>query len=316
MKMPKMTIQRAGLIVLFLTAAAFGQTGPQFEVASIKKAEPLNANLVMSGNLHIGMTVDAAMVNIKSLSLAEMLRVAYKVQTFQISGPEWLNAERFDVIAKMPAGATRDQVPQMIQALLADRFKLTLHRSTTEQPVYALVVTKSGKLKESPPDTDTPATSSDGAAAPLAPTPTDGGAQVRAVATSNAGGVVSTASINGNMKMVPSDNGMRLEITKMNTIGMVEMLGRFVDRPIVDMSELKGRYDLTLDVGLEDLLNLARSQGVAVPMRRADAAGAASVPGSSSVFAAIQQYGLKLEPRKAPIELLVVDHVEKTPTEN
>ena len=313
--MPKITIQIAGLSVLLVTAA-FGQTGPQFEVASIKKAEPLNANLVMSGNLHIGMTIDAAMVNIKSLSLAEMLRVAYKVQTFQISGPEWLNAERFDVIAKMPAGATRDQVPQMIQALLADRFKLTLHRSTTEQPVYALVVTKSGKLKESPPDTDTPATSSDGAAAPLAPTPTDGGAQVRAVATSNAGGVVSTASINGNMKMVPSDNGMRLEITKMNTIGMVEMLGRFVDRPIVDMSGLKGRYDLTLEVGMEDLLNLARSQGVAVPMRRAEGAGAASVPGSSSVFAAIQQYGLKLEPRKAPVELLVIDHVEKTPTEN
>jgi uncharacterized protein (TIGR03435 family) len=308
-------IPRVSLSLLFVTAAAFAQTAPTFEVASIKKAEPLSVNMVMSGQMHIGLTIDAAMVNFKSMSLTEMLRYAYKVQTFQVSGPEWLNAERFNIIAKMPPGATRDQIPQMVQALLADRFKMVLHRSTTEQAVYALVVMKGGpKLKESPPDDTPPPAITDGAAAPQAPAPTDGGAQVRAVATSDSSGTVNTASVNGNSKMVPRENGMRLEWTKMNTTGMVELLGRFVDKPIVDMTELKGRYDLTLDIGLEDLINLARAQGINVPIPR-DTSRAAE-PGASSVFSAIQQYGLKLEPRRAPIELLVIDHVEKTPTEN
>ena len=310
------TFSRMSVSLLFITAMAFGQGGPAFEVASIKKAEPLSVNAVLSGQMKIGMTIDAAMVNINSLSLKELLRAAYKVQTFQVSGPDWLGTERFNITAKMPAGATRDQVPAMIQALLADRFGLTLHRSTTEQPVYALLVMKGGpKLKESPAD-DAAATPPAGSpAAPQAPTPTDGSAQVRASAMSNAGGIINTASINGNSRMVPSDSGMRLELTKMNTTGMVEMLGRFVDRPIVDMTDLKGRYDLTLDVGVEDMLALARAAGMSIPVRGVDGARA-SEPGSSSVFAAVQQYGLKLEPRKAPIELLVVDHVERTPTEN
>jgi len=94
------------------------------------------------------------------------------------------------------------------------------------------------------------------------------------------------------------------------------LLSRFVDRPVLDMTELKSKYDLTLEVPLEEVLNLARSQGVNVPFRPSADAGRASEPGTGSIFAAIQQFGLKLEPRKAPIELLVIDHVEKTPTEN
>jgi len=302
---------------LFVTASAFAQTAPAFEVASIKRAEPLSVNAMFSGQMKIGMTVDAAMVRINAMSVAEMMRGAYKVKSFQISGaPEWLNAERFNITAKMPPGATRDQVPEMLQALLADRFKLTFHRSTTEQSVYALVVLKSGvKLKESPPDDNAAGASSGAPAAPLAPTPTDGGAQVRVGVSSDTSGTINSASVNGNTKMVPRENGMRLELTKMNATGMVELLGRFVDRAIVDDTNLKGRYDLTLDVGFEDMLALARGAGMAVPIPRGDSTGA-SEPGTSSVFAAIQPYGLKLEPRKAPIELLIIDHVEKTPTEN
>jgi uncharacterized protein (TIGR03435 family) len=309
-------LRRVSLSLLFVAAAALAQTTPAFEVASIKKAEPLSAAAVMSGNLHIGMTVDAAMVNIRSMSLNELLRIAYKVKTYQISGPGWLGTDRFDITAKMPPGATRDEISQMMQGLLADRFQLTLHRSTTEQPVYVLVVMKSGlKLKESAPEDDAPSATPNAPAAPLAPTPADGGAQVRAIATSNANGVVSTSSINGNMKMVPIENGMRMELTKMNTTGITELLARFVDHPVLDMTDLKGRYDLNVDIGLEDMLNLARSQGVSVPVRGAES-GHATDPGASSVFSAIQQYGLKLEPRRAPIDLLIIDHVEKTPTEN
>jgi uncharacterized protein (TIGR03435 family) len=293
-------------------ATAYAQAPLSFEVASIKKAEPLSVNLAMSGKMNLGMVIDNAQVDIKSMALAELMRVAYKVKPFQISGPEWLPAERYTITAKMPAGATRDQVPEMLQSLLAERFKLAFHRETKEQNVYALTVMKSGlKLQESPDDSAPAATG--GPAAPLAATPTDGGAQVRAAVTSDASGTVNSSSINGNIKMVPRENGMRIEVTKMNASGMVDLLSRFVERPVVDMTDLKSRYDLTLDVGFGDMLALARAAGMNIPIQ---APPGAMDPGNSAVFTAIQQYGLKLEPRKAPIDMLIIDHVEKTPTDN
>jgi len=299
--------------LLFVTAA-FGQTPLSFEVASVKKAEPLSVNMAMSGKMNLGMVIDNAQVTVKSMSIAELMRVAYKVKPFQISGPEWLPAERYSITAKMPPGATRDQVPEMLQSLLAERFKLAFHRETKEQSVYALTVMKSGlKLQESAPDEGAAGTGPGGPAAPLAPTPSDGGAQVRAQVTSDSGGSVNSSSINGNIKMLPRENGMRIDVTKMNATGMVDLLWRFLDHPIVDATDLKGRYDFTLDVGFGDMLALARAAGMNVPIQ---APPGAMDPGNSSVFTAIQQYGLKLEPRKAPINMLIIDHVEKTPSDN
>lgn len=302
---------RVSASLVFVTASAFAQNPVTFEVASVKKAEPLSVNLAMSGKMNLGMTIDNAQVNIKSMSLAELMRVAYKIKTFQITGPEWLNAERYTVSAKMPAGSTREQVPEMIAGLLAERFKLTFHRTNKEQAVYALVVLPSGlKMKESATDDATPGTG--GPAAPLAPAPTDGGAQVRVNVASDASGNINTASPNGSMKMLPRENGMRIEATKMNSTGMTELLGRFLERPVIDMTGLTGRYDFSLDVGFEDMIQLAKAAGMAIPIQ----APAPAEPGSSVVFTAIQPYGLKLDPRKAPIEMLVIDHVEKTPTDN
>jgi uncharacterized protein (TIGR03435 family) len=282
-------------------------------VASVKKTEPLSVNSVMSGQMNLGMTIDNAQVNVKSMSLAELMRVAYKVKPYQISGPEWLPAERYTISAKMPSGSNRDQIPEMMQALLADRFKLALHRTTKEQSVYALVVMPSGlKLSESAPDDPAPGGPSSGPATPGAAAPTDGSAQIRVNVTSDSTGRVSTVGPNGTMKMVPRENGMRVELTKMTAAGMVDVLGRFVERPVIDMTDLKGRYDLNLDVGFEDMLAMARAAGMNIPIQ----APSAETPGSSAVFTAIQQYGLKLEPRKAPIDMLIIDHVEKMPTEN
>jgi len=189
---------------LFVTFGAFAQTPLSFEVASVKKAEPLSVNLVMSGKMNLGMVIDNAQVNIKSMSIAELMRVAYKVKPYQVSGPEWLTAERYTITAKMPAGTTRDQVPEMMQALLAERFKLAFHRETKEQSVYALTVMKSGlKLQESPSDDAAPAASG-GPATPQGAAPTDGSAQVRVNVTSDAGGTVQQASPNGNGTTLPA----------------------------------------------------------------------------------------------------------------
>src|SRR5205814_5568237 len=72
-------------------------------------------------------------------------------------GPDSMKSQRFDILAKMPEGATKEQVPEMLQALLAERFQLKVHRENREQSIYALVVGKGGpKLKEAAPDPETP----------------------------------------------------------------------------------------------------------------------------------------------------------------
>src|SRR5215467_6333870 len=109
-------------------AAAFGQTPAAklaFEVASIKPAAPLDPAKIKAGQAHVGMKIDAARVDIGFLSTADLIRVAYKLKSYQLTAPDWMNgmaAQRWDIMAKMPPGANKDQVPEMIQALLADRF--------------------------------------------------------------------------------------------------------------------------------------------------------------------------------------------------
>src|SRR5262249_6061878 len=109
----------------------------------------------------------------------------------------------------------------------------------------------------------------------------------------------------------------KFEGKKLTMSGLAETLGRFTDRPIVDMTELKGNYDFTLEFTAEDyramLIRSAIAAGVALPP---EALRALEVSSGDSLLAAVQMLGLKLEPRKAPVDVLVIDHVEKTPTEN
>ncbi len=307
---------RISASLVLAAGAAMGQTaapGPAFEVASVKPAAPLDRSQILSGQMHIGMKIDAARVDIGGMSLADLIRVAYRVKPYQVSGPDWMTAERFDVLAKMPEGATREQVPEMLQALLAERFKLAVHRESKEHAVYALVVGKGGpKLKESAPGADAPA----GGDAPAAlDVSVSGRGENTQVSISS--GQIGTA----HMSMGP--NGiMRLEAPKMNMAALADLLSRFFDRPVVDLTGLKGTYQVALDLSMEDLRNAARTIGMMGPGMGGGREGtrppsdAASDPGGLSIFAAVQQLGLKLEPRKEPLDLIVIDHLEKTPTEN
>jgi uncharacterized protein (TIGR03435 family) len=305
----------AGLALV--VGSAYGQTpvaAPSFDVASIKPAGPLNPMMIKSGQMRIGMKIDKARVDIGSLSLADLIRIAYRVKPYQVSGPDWMAAERFNVQATIPEGASPEQVPEMLQALLAERFKLTMHRESKEHSMYALVVGKTGhKLKESPPDP--------GDATPAEPG--DGKSQVRINGSMEGKGVVVTGGPGGPTRMSMGPGGMmHMEAAKMTLAALADMLSRFVDRPVVDMTELKGNYQVALDFAMEDLRNMARTAGVMIPGPAAGGDGgnspanAASDPSGSSIFASMQQLGLKLEPRKAPVALIVIDHLEKTPTEN
>src|ERR1051326_6461347 len=137
-----------------VVAGTLAQTAPrpEFEVASIRPAAPITN---LQGKTRIGMRVDAGRMEYSFGSLRDLIRTAWRLKDYQVQAPGWLADARFDIAAKLPDGASIDQTPEMLQALLAERFKLEVHHETREHPVYALVVAKNGpKLTASAPDAD------------------------------------------------------------------------------------------------------------------------------------------------------------------
>jgi uncharacterized protein (TIGR03435 family) len=307
-------------VALLLAAGPLLAQAPSFEVASVKPSEPITPAMLASGKLHAGMKIDGKRVDIGNFGLMQLICKAYDVKAYQVTGPSWLKTvglagQRFDIIANLPEGATKEQVPQMLQALLAERFKLVVHRETKDQAVYALVVGR-GRLmiEESQP----PAASPDGAA----PNPAVTGSSSVSISQTKGGAVVSDGA-GKQHKMTPSPDGksMRFEIWGATLAELAEGLSPMVDHPIVDKTGLTGKYHVTLDISMQELLSIARAAGAAVPAGEGggDAskpAELASDPGGSSLFTSIQTLGLKLEPRKSPMPFIVVDSVEKMPTEN
>jgi uncharacterized protein (TIGR03435 family) len=313
-------LQRILPVILLSAAATFAQTAPkpQFEVATIKPAGPLDPAAIRAGKLHVGMQIDKARVDIGFLSLADLIQTAFKLKQHQFVVPDWAKNERFDIVAKIPEGGTKEQVPEMLQALLIERFGLKFHKESREQNVFALVVAKGGhKMKESSAEPDAPLPDDKGGN-----TIQFGGGQMRQSGNSF---TVKTADQPGTMKMTMVDGKMRMESTKAKMENLAEMVTRFVGKPVVDMTELTGMYDIAIELSMAELMNVARAQGVPVPAmppggapggdaRPADAASDPSAGGS--IFTSIQALGLKLEPRKTPFDTMIVDKLEKTPTEN
>jgi len=125
-------------------------SGSRFEVASIKSAPPVGS----TGGQR-GLRMDKAQASFGGMSLSALISYAYGVKLQQVTGPDWLTTERFDIEAKLPEGASMERVPEMMQRLLAERFGLKFHRESKEFPVYALVAAKAGiKLTPRPEDFD------------------------------------------------------------------------------------------------------------------------------------------------------------------
>jgi uncharacterized protein (TIGR03435 family) len=312
----------AALSVGALSGALFGQApaAPAFEVATIRPAPPIQDIIqqLQSGKARIGMSVDGARVNMGFQSLAELIRIAYRVKAYQVQGPDWMSQQRFEIQAAIPEGVSEDKVPEMLQALLAERFKLTIHRDKKELPIYALIVGKNGpKLTAASSEPDVPLPDSPGAMS----IGTEKG-PMKIVQDGKGGSVMQGGGQAGTIKQSVSAAGVHLEMDKATFTYMVELLTSLVDRPVLDMTELKGNYQVSLDLPMEDVLILARRQAAALgidmpaPPPGANPADAASTPGGSAVFTAMEKLGLKLDARKAPVETIVVDHLEKTPTDN
>jgi len=278
--------------------AALAQSGPTFEVASVKPATtPAEAR---AAGRNVGMKINGDRVDIGVASLEFLIETAYNVKRYQIVGPDWMIRERFDILAKLPEGAAKDQVPQMLQTLLAERFKLAVRREAKEQTVYALVVGKDGaKLKEAAPD------------APKSDKPFANGFGGRSL-------LQVQESPDGPRTYAMLHGMMIFEAEKINMADLALTLMPYVeDTPVVDMTGLNGYYQVALNVpGPPNSGKLAARGG----MGRGDggsagSTGEASDPGGA-IFASVQKLGLRLERRKGPVERIVVEHLEKLPTEN
>jgi len=316
---------------LALTAiAAFGQIKPAFEVATVKPAAPLDmakmAAAIQAGQApRVGPHVDGSRAEYIYVDLKTLISIAYKVKVYQVTGPDWIGTTRFDILAKMPDGASKDDVPAMMQALLEDRFKMTVHRSSAEHPVLALVVGKGGpKLKESDTapaalDETSPLKEGqmtmEGPDGPMRMTVGKGGA---AEVDMGAKGKIA-------YKVDPATMTMHMDASMMTMGGLADMLTQFSQMgggggsQIVDMTGLKGYYQATIDFSMADLMRMMRASGMDIPgaaVALLDAGVASDPDGKSSLLEAVQSLGLKLESRKAVVEQVIVDHVEKTPTEN
>jgi uncharacterized protein (TIGR03435 family) len=238
-------------ILLFVMAAAcFGQ---EFEVVSIKP------NKTMSGGSRSN--TNQGMLRGTNLSLKSLILRAYGIKTYQLEGPDWLESEHFDISAKFPADFPKEKekyapaFQAMMQKMLADRFKLTVHRDQKSMAVYALVVGKGGiKFKEVPSG---PSSS--------------------------------------------NTHNTHFEGTSISMSSFAANLSEQMDLPVLDMTGLKGSYDLKLDW---------------INERQAQAKDSEPQTGQPIQDAIQEQLGLKVEHRKAPIDIVVVDNVEKIPTDN
>jgi len=306
--------QRTLWLSLALALGAAAQTpptaAPAFDVASVKPAEqpervPMFCLVPCSPGERL--TVSGNRVDIRWMSLRKLIFTAYRIKPYQLTGPEWMQSQRFDIAAKLPAGATADQVPEMLQKLLADRFKLTVHRENKDMPVVAIVIAKNGpRLEPASPDADAQA-----AKAMTAP----GGrgmytGEGEAYMDSDGRAMTTGASWGPVIANPPRDGGPLFDLMAISMAGLADLLAPHEDRPVVDMTGLKGRYRMQVSMDLpppgEGGARGGRTEGI----------NPGNDPLGDGFRKALDKAGLKLEKRNAPVATVVVDHVEKTATEN
>jgi uncharacterized protein (TIGR03435 family) len=259
-----------------------------YEVASIKSNKN-DSGMVMLRYRPDGFTATGIM-------LRALIREAYGVEDHQITGTSsWLTSEKYDIEAKMDK-STIDELQKlspdqrkferqrMLQALLADRFKLSVHFETKEGPAYALVIAKNGpKLQEAKPE------------------------------ESYANGIKGFDGLPIGPHMTRMARG-ELIVQALPMASVAQLLSMHLGRTVLDETGLIGSYDFTLqwtpEEGETAVFNGPKGSQLPADNTPTESSG-------PSIFAAIQeQLGLKLESQKGPVKILVIDHVEKKPSEN
>ena len=287
---------RVALVLLVFASATAGvhvqtQSRLEFEVASIHQSPPSAS----TG----GLKMDGAQIHVKSFTLREYVARAYRVPPSHVAGPEWIASALFDVDAKLPAGATTEQIPEMLQALLADRFGLQQHHEQREMPMYALMLGKPPlKLKDSPRRPDS---------APQTQAPVN-----VTVAAAGTGGV--SVDLGGGASYSFS-NG-RFDGTRMTAAMIAATFERFSDRRVLDMTGLAGTYDVSFELAPEAAQLFGLRAAVNAGIRLPPQALSLLDTGGNPLLDAVEQLGLKLDARTGPVDVLVVDAARRVPIEN
>jgi len=275
------------LLSAALSTVAFGQAtdaSPTFTIADVHVSAKITNPGFRSGALR------GDRYELRMATMVDLIRTAYGVDADKVlGGPIWLESDRFDILAKAPPNTSPENIKLMLQALLADRFKLVLHPETKDLPGYALTAGKKPLLKEAEAGGDTGCKmviqGIDGLQAAARSAAAQGGAPPPLPPTLTA---VYTCK---NMTMKAFADGMRNMTLAQQFIGN----GRVVDR-----TELQGAWDFGFKYDLP--LNIAPGVAPSVAV--------------TLLTAVEKQLGLKLDPLKLPTPVLVVDSVNQTPSAN
>jgi uncharacterized protein (TIGR03435 family) len=270
----------------------------EFELASLRPSGPPHppqlTNLIQGGPG----TKEPERITGPRVTLQRLLTVAYGVDFDQIQGPAWTGEERYDLIAKVPPGMTRDQIKFMLQNLMAERFKLILHHVSKDLPVYELAIAKSGARLQETREADL---------RPMRlgePTPLDhdGFPQLPTGAYGCINAVVHTLTRMTCRGMPLSFLASELAVPLGTGEGNTFAVARIVNR-----TGLTGKYDFKLEY------SGAYAPGGALSLPEPEIEPGGGLP----LAAAVQkQLGLKLTKSSAPFDVLVIDHAERVPTEN
>lgn len=283
-------MQVASLLVIASSLAA-GQT---FEVASVRSSPPVPPQ----GGVYLGPprggpgTPDPGQITWSYAQMKALLMRAFDVKNYQIDGPAWLDAERYDIAVKLPSDAAPGQLPAMWRNLLVERFGLKVHRIQREFQVEELTVARGGaKLKETSLDLS----------APLPPGPPE----------SKNGNLLTPGQVTA---VFFANTGPNARTTgKAQTLDpLTAMLSSTLGKPVLDKTGLTGKYDYSIEYRM-DLSRLPPPPGAAPAP--APSPGDAE-PAPDLVQAVQQQLGLKLTPAKAMLDVFVIDALEKAPSGN
>lgn len=283
---------------------------PSFEVASVKRntARPSSPEALTlgchgtdshspgpGGNVPLGRCVSRYEPLRLVLALAYDIppSAMYPYEGKVLSGPDWINSEIYDIDAKAEAPTSESQLKVMLQELLSDRFKLKVHRESREMPVYALVTGKNGaKLQRAPEDREC-------------------GDQRRSDHRYELGATSLAGQCHA---FVPDRGSLRGQSVEMSDFA--EMLSIWAGRIVIDKTGIKGLFDIKMPP------MTSANAGPSVEIKGGDRGGPpAPVPeralpdAPQNIFTALDQIGLKLEASKGPVEVFVIDSIQK-PSEN
>ena len=232
-------------IVLLVLAAAGMLSAQTFEVASVRRSAPEGGGGARSTGALPPQT-NPSRINYLNVNLKSVLAFAYGVDPADISGPQWLGDEKYDIVASVPPGAPQNQVPVMLQHLLTERFRMAVREETKAGKGFALVAGK-GAPKVKP------------------------------------------AKENGRVGFLTTATSVTFTTTTMAQFART--LSRFLGSTVTDETGMPGAFDIPLNATMSELQ-------------------------SGAVVSAIQDLGLKLEPRSIQVKALIVEKADKVPTDN